>query len=569
MATEFEDILKKSGGYGRYQKRILFQIMVPAIFYSSLQANLIVFQTVVPPYWCDVPGRDKTDYTMEQWKNLTLPESKVTPGSLSKCYQYNVTFVNSTLVVNHQKLRCQLRWDHDETSFKETVATKLNLFCDKEGFAQTIYSVNAAGNAVGTFFLPLIADKLAGRKLMFFVAVAISVVFNFMALLVPTYSLHLTSRFFAGLAYESNWEMPFVIVMELNEPEKRALVSFVVFFVWALGMCATTLVAWLLPNWIHASGLVTVFGIFIFMLWRAVPESPRWLLSRGHYGKCADIIAKVAKINGKGKPPRDPLIQQLKKVKLDQQRTFFIPHVYKYPHITLNLIMIVIQACCCYIVYGSVHLNVSILPSKEFLNFFLASLLQFPSILMGWAVTHYLGRRVASHSLYFGCAVFCLIAALNTSNKWLLLSLAAIIKFFANASIYVVVLYITELFPTPVRSSAFGVTTVLALLSQSIVPSIIAAGGKGESLPYWVIFSLTLVALLCSVPLPETIGLPLPQTYEEAEKLGKFRPLTSWINHWNYSRYLTLASNERSDNSDDDMSDQRDDQDIALKHFMY
>lgn len=61
--------------------------------------------------------------------------------------------------------------------------------------------------------------------------------------------------------------------------------------------------------------------------------------------------------------------------------------------------------------------------------------------------------------------------------------------------------------------------------------------GLGPAFPYWFMMVLLLLCCLAALPLPETLGLPLPQTFQEAENIGNGRPLRTWIHHWNYEKY--------------------------------
>jgi len=57
------------------------------------------------------------------------------------------------------------------------------------------------------------------------------------------------------------------------------------------------------------------------------------------------------------------------------------------------------------------------------------------------------------------------------------------------------------------------------------------------ALNYWVIMSVCIFCFLCSLVMPETLGLPLPQTLSEANTLGDNRPLHKWVHHWNLHEF--------------------------------
>lgn len=69
----FDRILNSVGDQGVYQTRcnIVFNFLLAA---AGTMAYLnIVLAMTVPDHWCYVPGRDLTNFTIDQWRNLTLP----------------------------------------------------------------------------------------------------------------------------------------------------------------------------------------------------------------------------------------------------------------------------------------------------------------------------------------------------------------------------------------------------------------------------------------------------------------------------------------------------------------
>merc|ERR1712212_1076399 len=88
--------------------------------------------------------------------------------------------------------------------------------------------------------------------------------------------------------------------MELISSDKRAFVSSMSFLCWSTGMCFTPMIAWLFPNWkVLVLLSVVPYIIMVYPLWKYLPESPRWLLSKKRIKECTDVILKIAKVNGK------------------------------------------------------------------------------------------------------------------------------------------------------------------------------------------------------------------------------------------------------------------------------
>lgn len=68
----FEEILQKVGNNGKFQRRfnILFNfIFIMFVCMANSSLYIIMF---VPEHWCYVPGREHTNFTLEEWKQFTI-----------------------------------------------------------------------------------------------------------------------------------------------------------------------------------------------------------------------------------------------------------------------------------------------------------------------------------------------------------------------------------------------------------------------------------------------------------------------------------------------------------------
>lgn len=69
----FDDIMESIGNGGKFQKRfnIIFNFVL--VFFASMPYMNVIYAIVVPDHWCHVPGREFTNYTVEEWKEITIP----------------------------------------------------------------------------------------------------------------------------------------------------------------------------------------------------------------------------------------------------------------------------------------------------------------------------------------------------------------------------------------------------------------------------------------------------------------------------------------------------------------
>lgn len=69
----FDKIMETVGSNGPFQKRFNYIFNIGLVFFASMVYNNMIFILGTPDHWCHVPGREFTNYTLEEWKNITLP----------------------------------------------------------------------------------------------------------------------------------------------------------------------------------------------------------------------------------------------------------------------------------------------------------------------------------------------------------------------------------------------------------------------------------------------------------------------------------------------------------------
>ena len=130
---------------------------------------------------------------------------------------------------------------------------------------------------------------------------------------------------------------------------------------------------------------------------------------------------------------------------------------------------------------------------------------------------------IPAHNLLFS-GISCIVGALvkNNNSMYILQLVASLsVRFVAGISIKVVITMIAELFPTPIRSTVMGLGAIghgiggfLGLLIETLALI-------WDPLPLLVIGSFAILATLLCFFIPETKDEPLPETIEDAIKIGQ------------------------------------------------
>ncbi|XP_069172937.1 solute carrier family 22 member 21-like [Procambarus clarkii] len=456
--------------------------------------------------------------------------------------------VNASFSLSHDTEECRSGWEYDSSQMASTVATSNEWYCERETFSHHLLSVNNAGNAFGTLILPLIGDKYTGRRVVLYVALLTHVVFTAPLVWISNFGFQLVFRFLAGLGYLTFNFVPYVIVVEIVSSKRRALVTGLFYGAWIAGMCATAPVAFLARHWQNLALLSCLPPLLVILFLRFVPESPLWLLSRGRVAECATIILQIAKTNGRPLVSRQDLETRLNTIAESQEEQLSIWHALSYPKLRLRLVLVSIISICIYMSHGVTLMGINILPHNIFLSFFILSASQFPGMVGSWASLQYLGRRFSTMSCSLLSVALCSAASFCLHDEWLLMLVIGALRLCQMMLIQAMFVVLTEILPTPIRSSGLGLYNVFGLLSMIFSPYILHSG-MDPGFHYWVMAVLMLIAFILCIPLPETLGLALPQTFQEAEHLGAGRPVFTWIHNWNVTRYPTTCSKTANSNN--------------------
>ncbi|XP_063849801.1 beta-alanine transporter-like [Scylla paramamosain] len=557
-ARDFDDILQHVGSFGKYQKLRIVLLFLPCSFFFGYVSTSPMFEMVVPPHWCHVPGRENTSLALDEWKNLTIPPESDGSGKLSSCQMYDGSWktINGilTYTTTNNTKKCSHGWEFDQSDFTETDPSAHEWVCDKAFYAHNSLSINLAGRALGTLILPMLADNYFGRRIVFYIAVGTYTIFTLPLLWVTHPIARLLLRFTQSCGFETNYLMPYVIMMELIPPNRRDLIVMLTFVMWTLGMCFMSLVAYLTAHWKLFSATSMIPMIFCFIYWRLLPESPRWLLSKGRLSECADILFEIGSTNGtKGTVTREEVEQELKDLSLRLPANEPLTRAFIYPKLRLRACMLFLLSFSQFLVYGVTLMTMTVLPGNYFLSHLVLSLFEIPSVFVGLAVTHYFGRRFLGFSSLLLGAVCCITAPFCVDHIWKLIGVLAVLKLTVSCTLYLVFLLPSEILPTPIRTSGAGLSVVSGMVGMTFSPHLLHSG-QGDTFHYWVLLGITLLGAVTLAPIPETLGLFMPQTFLEGEKLGRGRPLTSWIHKWNVHRYPAAPPHDTEEEVEDLMN---------------
>ena len=256
------------------------------------------------------------------------------------------------------------------------------------------------------------------------------------------------------------------------------------------------------------------------LVFKSIPESPRWLSSQGRVEEAENILRKIEKENGYH---GQEVIFLKVETKVDKKASQHgMMDLFTRKSVCLITAIMMLIWCVNSMVYYGLALNVKSLGGSLYVNFVLASLIELPSYAATQFLLSWLGRRQTLFCLLLGASISCFLCMLLQSqggHNVAAISMTALGgRFCISASFALLYVYSAELFPTVVRNAGMGISSLSARVGGMVAPFIVLLGDQSITLPMFVFACAALIAGIAGLRLHETQGKPMPETFEDLQE---------------------------------------------------
>uniref|UniRef100_A0A8C3XY26 Major facilitator superfamily (MFS) profile domain-containing protein n=1 Tax=Catharus ustulatus TaxID=91951 RepID=A0A8C3XY26_CATUS len=471
--VEFGDLLRALGDFGLFQKLLVLLVSLPLLL-NAFQMVGQVFMVVEVPHHCDTSWIRAVgpNLTEEEQLNLTLPRGA--DGQFEQCSMYSPVDwdLDSILAYGlNDTQKCSNGWVYPSAQ-PPSLLTEFDLVCDRAVLNDVSQSIYMAGVLVGALLFGMLSDRI-GRRPVFLICMLIQGVVGLGTAFVPHFYVFMAFRFVVGAAVSGIM----ITVVPLGE-WKAVLIAHTAF---ALGQMMLSGLSYGIRNWrlLEIAGSAPMFALF-FYIW-VLPESARWLVTKGRIEEAKKLLQKAAATNKRSLSPE--LLEQV----------LGVPVLRHCPGFADS------------IVYYGLSLSVTDFGLDIYLTQLAFGAVEFPARISCIFLLEWFGRKKVQAGLLLQW--LCLL--LPSEQAIVITVLAVIGKFTSTAAFSTSYVYAAEVFPTIVRQTGVGLCSTMARVAGILAPLIIPLDKYHRAIPMAIFGSIPVVVALLCILLPETRGVDL------------------------------------------------------------
>lgn len=425
-------------------------------------------------------------------------------------------------------------------------AFEVNIVGSVLGVIQTVFHLDAnqaswvvsiwlIGIMFGAFIFGYLADRF-GRKRLFIATLLMYSICTLLTALSPNYYFLLVFRFLTAIGVGAEYTAINSAISEFIPPGSRGRVNALVMNFWPVGAMIAALVNLFFINllavelgWRVGFAVGAIAALFVVWMRRSLPESPRWLLTKGRRQEAEAVVGQIETLAGQtGNAPVNAVAADS-----TSARPFFgqiVELVTRYPgRIALGCILDLSEAFGYYgmfaflalVVLPAVHIPATQIPWF----YFLGNVGALAGGLSMVLVIDKLGRKITVPAFYTLAALSTLLLAPATAthNGLVVLLTFMLANFFATGAWTSAYPTFSEIFPTHLRSTGIGLSVAVGRIGAAAsAPLLVAVAVGPTGIPGALVTMalLWLVGAIAMIPWyflgVEGSGTPLEKMIPEA-----------------------------------------------------
>lgn len=389
-----------------------------------------------------------------------------------------------------------------------------------------IGSIGLVGMAIGAVMAGEFADRF-GRKKMFAATLVIYSLATGLCSIAWNFESLLAFRFLVGFGLGGQLPVAVTLVTEFSPPNVRGKFIVLLESFWGVGWLVAALISYLvIPKfgWHVAFIIGALPALYVFYIWKTVPESVRYLLNKGEDQEAEKIVLAMEAAAG---IESVPFARETKAEKPAQVKVSF-SEILTSAYLKRTIMLWCLWFGIVYSYYGiftwlpSLMVAQGFTEIKTFEYVIIMTLAQLPGYFAAAYLVDRIGRKATLVSFLTGCAICAYFFGQGGSTA-VVLTWGSLMSFFNLGAWGVVYTYTPELYPTRVRALGSGWAAAIGRIGGILAPTIVGVmlGSKQGFQDIFLMFTGVMlgVALIVAVLGPETKGKPLDEISAGNDKL--------------------------------------------------
>ena len=376
-----------------------------------------------------------------------------------------------------------------------------------------LISVSYVGQLAGALLFSWMAEKF-GRVRSATAAVALMSVMNVGCALAGNFPALFVCRLIQGVGVGGEMPVAATYISELSRARGRGKFFLLYELIFPVGLMATgQLGAWLVPllGWQAIFWIGAVPGLFITLLVGRLPESPRWLISKGRLAE-AGVIVQQIEVSASHKTERAVAGPPPAAVSTSERPRW--SEVLSPAYRGRTLIVWTLWAAAYFVtnsmnnwmpsLYTTVyHLGLSqSLRAASMLNVAQVAVL----LVCAFSIDRIGRRNWTAASFIAGGALLAILAFVRAYSAFSVMLLATLSYGIIGSANAVIYLYTPEIYPTRMRAIGTGLGTSWLRIASALGPAAVGVmvGATGIGSVFWMFAGVSVIGALAATRMIET-----------------------------------------------------------------
>lgn len=356
------------------------------------------------------------------------------------------------------------------------IILKWDITCDDNKWKLSLIgTMQNAGQFVALPIAGYLSDRF-GRRTVFLYGFLIRGVIGIIKSFSTSWLMYIILEFVDPALGSGMYSAGFILGMEIVYAKQRILGATLINVAFALGEVSLGFIAYFIRDWRTLIRMIYPPAFFFVGYFWLIPESVRWLITKGKNDEAVKILKQVGKVNKK--PLSEESIQLIynhnaedEADKTDEKKDGQFMLVLKSSSLLKRLAVCIFIWMTNTLVYYGLSLNSVLIEGNQHVNFMLVCLIEIPAVTLNYFISHKVGRRKTLFASFLICGISVVISGFIPSNiSWLKLLLFLIGKFSISVSFLMTYVFTTELFPTNLRHRCLGMCSMFGRIGSMVAP---------------------------------------------------------------------------------------------------